>query len=345
MVRSAEAGTISWESTREHLDLCLGCRACEPACPSNVHYGQILELAREKLEKAKPNRWRRMVVDGATSPAKLRLSRNAVVGAIGAAVAKKAAHGQTPPPIPASTPIFDWPELRDLPPVQGQVLLLEGCAMRELFPRVHQATRRLLRRAGFEVLAEDLGCCGALHGHAGYLAKGREMAARMRGRKLPIITNSAGCGSWLKENGVGAADLSEFLVAHPIGQIGRMGPIRVTYHDACHLAHGQRISREPRDLIRSLPGVELVEMNESDRCCGSAGTYNVFQPKMARRLLERKLDHIEGTGAEIVVMGNPGCHAWIAQGDPARRPLVLHLAELMEAVYSGVDPRVLGGGV
>lgn len=335
LVRSAEAGTISWESVREPLDSCLGCRACEPACPSNVQYGQILELARAKLEREKPNRWRKLLLDTLTSPTKFKLAQRVPVP--GWLMAKVSGDPKCPPPpMPRPSPAYEWPELRTRAAIREEVVLLEGCAMRTLFPRVHQATRRLLRRAGFDVTNIDLGCCGALHAHSGHLETGEGMAAEVarKANGRIVVTNSAGCGSWLKDAGVDVLDISQVLTRHRISDLAADETlVRVTYHDACHLAHGQRITSQPRELITSLPGVELIEMAEADRCCGSAGTYNVFQPGMARKLLNRKMGNIQGTGAEVVILGNPGCHAWIAQGGAK----VLHLAEFLEARYSGVS--------
>ncbi|MFN8220297.1 MAG: (Fe-S)-binding protein [Fimbriimonadales bacterium] len=187
--------------------------------------------------------------------------------------------------------------------------------MRVLFPRVHEATRRLLRRVGYTVREGDLGCCGALHAHNGYLDEGRAMRARVPD-DLPIVVDSAGCGSWLKDGKRPAVDVSEFLFA--VGLVQRLAEshgleITVAYHDACHLAHGQGVRQPPRDLLAAIPQVRLEPLAESDTCCGSAGIYNIAQPKMARRLLERKWRHIEESGADVVALGNPGCHAWIAQ--------------------------------
>ena len=143
-------------------------------------------------------------------------------------------------------------------------------------------------------------------------------------------------------------DLSEFLLEKGLSDWlasapGLPGEV-VTYHDACHLAHGQGIRSQPRELIRAIPGIKYVELGEADTCCGSAGIYNVTQPKLARELLTRKWKHIEATGATIVATGNPGCHAWIEQAarEHGRRVRVVHTAELLEAAFSG--SQFLGGG-
>jgi glycolate oxidase iron-sulfur subunit len=172
---------------------------------------------------------------------------------------------------------------------------------------------------------------------------------------LTVVVNSAGCGSTMKEywellgHAGGAAfgarvkDLSQFLLAEGLVEaLGRSPGLseRVTYHDACHLAHGQRITSEPRQLIDAIPRIQHVPLPESDMCCGSAGIYNITQPQMARTLLDRKFDHIKSTDALIVATGNPGCHAWIAQAareQAGESVHVLHTAELLEASFIGLN--------
>jgi len=230
--------------------------------------------------------------------------------------------------------------------------------MRVLYPRVHQATRRLLRRVGYTVKEVSQGCCGALHAHYGCLddAKkmGSELMASMPG-DLPIIVNSAGCGSTMKEYGhlfdgenrsadfgKRTFDASEFLLVHGLLDALKSAKglaIKATYHDACHLAHGQRIAQQPRTLLGAIPNIELVPLFEADMCCGSAGIYNVTQPEMARKLVERKYDNIATTGASVVATGNPGCHSWIAQAarEHGKKIRVLHTLELLEAAFVGLD--------
>jgi glycolate oxidase iron-sulfur subunit len=246
-----------------------------------------------------------------------------------------------------------------MPPIVGEVYLLEGCAMRVLFPRVHEATRRLLRRVGYTVREVDQGCCGALHAHGGLLDEAQTMAHNLMSafhEPLPIVVNSAGCGSTMKhydqliatpqavEFGHRVFDISQFLLKNGLAKLLTQSPgvdETVTYHDACHLAHGQAIRSEPRELIQSIPRIRFQELTEADTCCGSAGTYNITQPKMARKLVERKYHHIERTGASIVATGNPGCHAWIAQvaREHGAKTRVLHTAELLEASFSGLPDK------
>jgi glycolate oxidase iron-sulfur subunit len=231
-----------------------------------------------------------------------------------------------------------------LPPIRGEVAMLEGCAMRVLFPRVNEATRRLLRRVGYTVQNAELGCCGALHAHNGYLGEATEMRMRLLEQvpaNLHLVVNSAGCGAWLKEELAEVRqvlDVSEFLLKEGLAELlASQASLSesVTYHDACHLAHGQGIKSPPRELIMAIPGIRLVEMLEADMCCGSAGIYNVTQPQMARKLLERKWANIEATGAKIVAMGNPGCHSWIAQAarEQGGQVEVLHTSELLERAF------------
>lgn len=252
-------------------------------------------------------------------------------------------------PTPQENTPYPALDERTLPPVKGEVYLLEGCVMRVLFPHVHQATRRLLRRVGFAVREVQQGCCGSLHLHVGLLDEAAQMGEKLLttfADDLPIIVNSAGCGSTLKEypkrEGQGVFDASEFLFHHGLGDILQQTKgldLVATYHDACHLAHGQGIRSQPRALLVAIPKLRVVELNESDMCCGSAGVYNVLQPKMARTLLERKFANIERTGASVVVMGNPGCHAWIAQAarEHDSDVRVLHTLELLEEAFSETE--------
>ncbi len=347
LVRSALEGKLKWqEDVRSHLDKCLGCRACETACPSAVEYGQILELARDKIETEKPKWAKRALLNGMTKPGRFKLQLTLGGLLPGRRVPKLLSQllsGESPEadrPTPQDEGF--WPELTNLPPVKGEVYLLEGCAMRVLYPRVHQATRRLLRRVGYTVRETDQGCCGALHAHSGYLDQAHEMGTKLATQlkeDLPIIVNSAGCGSHMKEfedeTLAGRVfDASEFLFNHGLRDVLQSAswPNKTTYHDACHLAHGQKIRSQPRDLLKAIPNIQCTELNEADTCCGSAGIYNLTQPKMARQLLERKWTNIEATGATYVATGNPGCHAWIAQAarEHGQTVTVMHTLELLE---------------
>jgi len=367
LVRSAEEGKLRWnEDVREHLDQCLGCRNCETACPSGVQYGAILELARDKIETKNPNHAKHALLVSTSSPTILKtqltvgrlLPGKRLPGLISKLVSGESPEVDRPQPQkPADFPTLDESKM---PPIKGKVFMLEGCAMRVLYPRVHQATRRLLRRIGYVVVeAKDQDCCGSLHAHNGYLNDARERAEKLMeamAGDLPVLVNSAGCGSTMKEYdalfdfehpaaaqfAARVKDVSEFLLAHGLLDALADSPgiqKRVTYHDACHLSHGQKITQQPRELVKAVPGLEYVELPEAEMCCGSAGIYNVMQPKMARTLVERKYDNIASTEASIVATGNPGCHAWIAQAarEHGQSVRVLHTIELLEASFSGLE--------
>jgi glycolate oxidase iron-sulfur subunit len=352
LARSADEGKIAWKETRHAFDTCLGCRACEPACPSGVEYGQILERARHELG-AGPGVKR--LVDGLSDPGKFRLQVGLAKLWPGTKVPGFISRTLTDEPPEARLPRIErrsaWPALdgRDLPEVKGEVYLLEGCVMRVLFSDVHDSLRRLLRRVGFIVRETKAGCCGALHAHSGLIEEATHLADHMveaMHGDAPVIVDSAGCGSAMKEYGnadfaARVRDASEFLYANGLAERLKSSPgveATVTYHDACHLAHGQRIKDAPRELIKNVPRLSFVELTEADMCCGSAGVYNLTQPGYARRLLDRKWANVAETQAQILATGNPGCHAWIQQaGDEhGSKVRVMHTLELLESSFSGL---------
>jgi glycolate oxidase iron-sulfur subunit len=241
------------------------------------------------------------------------------------------------------------------------VCVLQGCVMRVMYHEVNLATVRVLQRLGCDVVCPpDLSCCGALDLHAGLHDAGRERArtflAALQTHTFDfLVVNSAGCGSTLREyreiladdpiwsaaaEGLSARvrDVSEFIWGDALQtdqsplQSARFDAT-VTYHDACHLAHGQGVTEAPRRLLQAVPGIRVVDLPESDMCCGSAGTYNLTQPEMARRLLDRKVANIVSTGAEVVAMGNPGCMAWTETGLRLAgvNVRVMHTIEILDA--------------
>ncbi len=246
---------------------------------------------------------------------------------------------------------------------RGRVGLLTGCVQSVLFPGVNLATAQVLAENGYEVIA-PIGqrCCGSLLIHEGERERGKAFARKTielfeRAGVETVVVNAAGCGSVMKEYGdllqgdleyaaraeafsKTVKDVSQVLAASPInGKLGGI-PLKVTYHEPCHLVHGQRVRAEPRALIKAIPSVQFVELKESDACCGSAGIYNLINPKESRQILERKLDRIAESGAEIVVSGNPGCLIQLDVGMKRRgmKVRVAHPVELLAWAYAAGSP-------
>jgi glycolate oxidase iron-sulfur subunit len=345
LMRAAAEGRIGLtETLTHHLDLCLGCRACETACPSGVPFGRLLEATRGRIERESPRRrWRaldRLLFAVLPHPDRvgrlLRLHALYERSGIGRLLRTFRVLERFPrlrameSLAPATHETTTLPEL--IPAVgrrRGRVGLLTGCVQRHLYPAVNRDTARLLSLAGWDVVVPRAqGCCGALELHAGRLEAFRERA-RGLAAAFPsdldfVVTNAAGCGSAMKEYdhwvdtpagrrlALTTRDVSEVLADAEL-PLGRLD-LTVTYHDACHLAHGQRIRAEPRALLRGIPGLRLVDLAESDLCCGSAGVYNLVHPEIADQLLARKVDRILETGARVVAAGNPGCLMQIAKG-------------------------------
>ncbi len=345
LMRAVAEGRLSPSGTyTRHLDLCLGCRACETACPAGVKFGTLLEIARADVESRGRPASQRWLMDAlfAVFPRPERLG-----AALGLArryrrwgmqrVVRASGLLRRFPRLAAMDALLERvPDEEALPEylpargrARGRVALLTGCVQRYFFHDVNRDTVRLLSLAGWDVIVPRAqGCCGALELHAGRLATFRERAQALAAA-LPedvdhVVTNAAGCGSALRDYGHwlpdGAAarlaartrDVTELLADAEL-PLGRL-PLTVTYHDACHLAHGQQVRRAPRDLLRGIPGLTLIELADSDLCCGSAGVYNVLEPDMADRLLDLKLARIRQTGARVVAAGNPGCLMQIAKG-------------------------------
>lgn len=253
-----------------------------------------------------------------------------------------------------------------VPSPRERVGFLEGCVMGELMGETGQRAVALLALSGAQVaVPADQGCCGALHLHLGDREGARRLARRTidafgRSGVELVVTHSAGCGSAMKEYGVllgddpayadrarrfsaGVRDASEYLASH-LPQPRHPFPRRVVYQDACHLRHAQGISAEPRALIAAVPGLDLVETRHPDQCCGSAGSYNLTQPAMSEALLERKLDDLLATGAQVVVTANPGCLLQLRRGLARRSPAtaVVHLVDLLAAAHGVGEPGRMG---
>ena len=346
------AGTV------EHFDRCLGCMACVTSCPSGVQYDRLIEQTRDYVEQGRersPDEWLVRALIFATVPYPRRLRAVLPLARLGRRL-----------PLPKSLRPFtelappwrsgDGPAT--LTPAQGtprmRVGLVTGCVQQVLFGDVNQATARVLAAEGCEVVApHEQGCCGALHLHAGRSEEGRARARRLedvfkRAAVDLLVVNAAGCGSHLKEAGLDlpVKDISELLDAIEPRARRRPLRLRVAFQDSCHLAHAQRIRDAPRMLLRSVPELELAEPAEQAICCGSAGIYNLVQPKAARELGDRKAAHVLATGADAYATANPGCLVQVASAlRRAKRPLPsLHPVELLDASIRGVESDELLAG-
>lgn len=368
LMRAIQDGRLPLGDTAvHHIDQCLGCRACEAACPSGVHYGELLEATRDHIEhhhqRSPFQTFLRRVLIERVFPHPLRMK----LALLPARLIKRAEAGHLLPQsaqdalalIPDEVTEGHLPEVSPaIGQRRGRVGFVRGCVMNVMFGRTNEHSIRLLNRAGYDVVTpRDQGCCGALHAHGGSLAAARA-AARVNldafGREPldAIIINAAGCGSTLKEYShllggdprasafsAKVKDLSEFLVAAGFHRSAFRVPhsaFRVSFHDACHLAHAQRITQPPRLLVKAVAGANYVEMPESDVCCGSAGSYNLTEPEMAARLQHRKVENILKTGATCIVTTNPGCLLQMRAGlDAAGAGHIetLHIADFLERSF------------
>ncbi len=375
LIRAASEGRIHLGGAFDsHIELCLMCRACEPACPSGVQYGAMIETARIAVEKGRrPGTIERFVRWLALRqlmphPRRLRfvawwlrlyqrLGLQAFVRRLNFLPPALSNIESLLPPLSAV-----HPDYQNVAPALGQprgkLAFFHGCVQDAFLGEVNAATIRVLQRNGFEVhFPGGQTCCGAAQLHLGEEALFLELARKnidafLADEFVAIINNAGGCGSTLKEyahllkndpvyaekagqfsNKV--KDINEFLVDHlhtpPKGAI----QARVTYSDSCHLRHVQKVINQPRALLRQVPGIELIELKKPDRCCGSAGVYNITQADTAHAILDDKMADIASTGADIIVVTNAGCHLQLING--VRRAglntRVLHLVELLDQSY------------
>ena len=378
-LRALQEGRFGLDSeVVRHLDLCLGCRSCETACPSGVQYGALIEGARPYIEQhyKRPlaERLTRRTIDTIfPSPVGMRLFAGLLRLGSWLGLGRLARANWLPARLRSqfgliptrgrlsSTALQD--RYAPVGPQRYRVAMLSGCVMSELFGATNEATVKVLRYNGCEVLVpKSQACCGALLLHNGN--KSEALALAQRNVEVfseldvdALIINASGCGAMMKEYGellkddpvyreraeqlaAKMKDVSEFLA-----DIGPTKPTKtlnktVTYHDACHLAHGQQVRAQPRALLAAIPGLRIVDMPESDWCCGSAGTYNLTEPEMAGRLLRRKVGNIQSTRAGTVVMGNPGCLIQIQAGLQQRGAAIeaVHTVDLLAEAYEEEDP-------
>src|SRR2546423_893882 len=328
-------GTLPFtEELARHIDLCLGCRTCEAVCPSGVPYGRIIEHGRAEVERLRRPNPRSVLVRQALRRLLAHPRRLRAAGAATRVAQKLRLTGLLPQSrtLPRLTGAYR-PPAGNVAPAIGErryrVAFLTGCVMPVFYRAAHEASVKLLQLAGCEVwFAPEQRCCGALFAHNGDLAGARKLQEhnqRAFGREAfdYLVVNSAGCGAHLKDSypnlGPRVRDLTELLAEIGLPEPRRELRVRVTYQDACHLVHAQRIRKQPRQLLRALPGVELVEMAHADICCGSAGIYNAIQPEMSQRILDEKMDQLLRTEPEGEVTANPGCQLQPEAGPPCRR--------------------------
>ena len=400
----------------EEMYFCLGCLACETACPAGVTYARMFEEARADVEDANvlPGAQRTLVRAFAL---RFVFARPLVLRALGRMLRWYQASGlewlvrrlklttllphglrELEPLMPRIQPLFSDSLIGAVESpreeARRRVGLLTGCVQDLVYPHVNRDTADVLLANGCEVITPAAQpCCGSLHAHNGELAMARQMARRNIDAMEhaagsldaldAIITNAAGCGSHLKHYDellandriyAGRArqwsaklkDIHEWLVEigwrppSPPGADSSLSPLssaapppispvsglrspvsRVAYHEACHLCHGQKITRQPREILGGIPGLELVELTESTWCCGSAGIYNITQPEMSRKLLERKMANIETTGAQIVASANPGCAVQLESGARGcgRKLEIVHPITLLARAYREEENR------
>jgi glycolate oxidase iron-sulfur subunit len=354
-----------------HLDLCLGCRGCETACPSGVKYGRLIEGTRVFVEREYRrgtfDKFRRAAVSAVFPyPSRLRalllpvrvMDRLGLRNSVRAALPDAAREWlDLLPRAGAESPMTGWPAPGAISDDAPTVVLHHGCVAQVLADSENINSESLLAAAGYRVVKmASTECCGALDLHAGNGERAREFAranVRALAKLKPdaIVSAASGCSTAIAEYGQilkddrlaheaetiasKVKDLSSLLLERPLQFPARFECV-VTYHDACHLAHGLGIRESPRALLRSVPGLKLVEMEQSDLCCGSAGSYNLTEPAMARELARRKADNIVATGAQFVVLANPGCEFQIAaelrrRGSQIR---VMHLADFLALVMT-----------
>jgi glycolate oxidase iron-sulfur subunit len=370
LMRSVYDGTLdaTSESVQTHIDRCLGCRACETACPSGVPYGFLLEATRETIAERRPlPRVARVILSTFERPALLSLAMfggrllratgvarllSRLPGRIGFSMAMLSATRRAPT---RRAPVGNSARSNGN---RGRVAPLTGCVMEGLFTETNRATERVLAANHYAVVAvRGQGCCGALHAHAGDADGARRLARRNiaafeQAAVDYICVNAAGCGAAMKEYAQLLADDPAWReradrVAAKVRDVSELlavaGPraagavhMKVAYDPPCHLLHAQRVTNPPLAVLRAIPGLELVPLAESEMCCGSAGIYNLVEPETSDLVLQRKLKNIEASGAEAVATGNPGCLMQIGAGllRAGSKATAVHPVDLLDESYA-----------
>jgi glycolate oxidase iron-sulfur subunit len=364
-----------------HFDRCLGCMACVTACPSGVQYDRLIERTRPQLERQVDRPWHRRALRRAvfalfTHPGRLRavaplmaLERRLALAERVARLplVRRSARARVMlslvPDVPARAAVRRLPAVtRAQGTARGRVAFMQGCVQRVWFSDVNAATVRVLAAEGWEVHTRARPrCCGALTLHSGLedeaAALARATIAAYEDYDY-VVANVAGCGSAMKDYAhvladdpawAGRAqafsakvrDVHELLAEHEPRAPRHPLELKVAYHDACHLAHAQGVRRPPRDVLRSIPALTLLEPKEWELCCGSAGIYNVMQPDAAEKLGRRKAENLLATGAQVIAAANPGCTMQIAAHLDGHEVAVVHPIELLDRSLRGAPAQEL----
>ncbi len=361
----------------EQMYQCLNCRACEAVCPSGVQYGPLVEASRAQLEQHRPRPWWQQLLRQSVMSWPFDDVRRMRTGARGLRLYQQSGLSRLLQRTGVLKLMRLENLERMLPPIEESPLapgkdtwvpkaklanahVFNGCVMSSVFPDVNRATGRVLAHNGYATdVPVGQGCCGAIYSHTGMLDDARVLARKNieafeRAGDGAIVVNAAGCGSALKEYDhllkddpryadrakaftARVLDVNELLDQQPLIPPTHAINARVTLQEPCHLVHAQRISAQPRSLLRQVPGLELVEMQESSLCCGSAGIYNITRPKMADALGDRKARNAMATGAEAVVTSNPGCQMQLRTSlirNGSEQP-VEHIVSILDEAYGG----------
>lgn len=386
LMRAIADGELQVNQTfADEMSYCLGCLACQTACPAGVHYAELFETARADIEQSgvvsspERNFWRVLTLRGLfMNPRLLRLVGNLlwiyqrsglewIARKVGFTKLLPANLRRLEPQTPRMADKFSHQLISEneapAQPAKYRVALLTGCMQDLMFSDLNRDTADVLLANDCSVHTPSVQpCCGSLHSHNGEPGLASILAKQMIDLLPPeeydaIITNAGGCGSHLRHYSLllgddpayaGKArqwDLKVKDIHEWLAEIGCRKPsgsplsddtnVTVTYHDSCHLAHGQKVVKQPRDILKSIPGLIVKELPESNWCCGSAGVYSITQPEQATLLLNRKIGHIKSTGATVLATANPGCHLQIARGleEAGQKVTVVHPISLLAKAY------------
>jgi glycolate oxidase iron-sulfur subunit len=368
LMKSVLEGTLSAETAAPHIDRCLGCLSCETSCPSGVPYGELLSSYRVETAPQTPRPFSQRLqtfIASATLPYPKLLRPLMILGRFAKKLGKlnpkplRPMLELVPDALPNQEPLLERYEAIGKP--RGAVAIHLGCVQRVMRPETSAATVRVLTRNGYNVrVLRQPSCCGALDWHVGNVGPAQKFAKKLcreLSDDVSLVTTAAGCGSAVKEyplvladaddrtrqlaKRVAAAslDVTELLDRNELVPVPDPGPLRIAYHDACHLAHAQSVRSAPRSLLKQIPNVTLLEIQDGHFCCGSAGLYNIQQPELASELGRRKAQKILEQKPDVVALGNIGCQVQIVRhlNELGSDIPVLHTLEILDRAYRGVS--------